>query len=217
MLTGFQGFTEMVDELGGVDVYVPRNMSDKFSGAYFAQGYHHFNGEQALAFCRDRHSVKYGDFTRSENQGRLILATLGKMRTEVGDDSGLRRWLSVLANHAELDVPASELEQPRRACPSSRPGVAAQRGDAGQDRYGQGRPVGRVRRGRRPRRCGATYATTPRLGGYTPPPSDDDTPDTTDTTDTTVEETTTTTETTDPPIIGGGGGDDTTTSTTSEF
>lgn len=111
VLTGFQGFSEMVDELGGVTVYVPRNMSDKFSGAFFAQGYHHFNGEQALAFSRDRHSVKYGDFTRSENQGLLMLATLAKLRAEVDDDAGLRKWLNVLANHAEIGVSSSELEE----------------------------------------------------------------------------------------------------------
>jgi LCP family protein required for cell wall assembly len=110
VLTGFQGFSEMVDELGGVDVYVPRNMDDKYSGAHFQEGYHHFNGEQALAFCRDRHDVAYGDFTRSENQGRLMLATLAKLRAEVDDDSGLRRWLSVLASHAEFDASMSEME-----------------------------------------------------------------------------------------------------------
>lgn len=109
-LTGFAGFSRMVDDLGGVDVYVPRNMNDKYSGARFEQGYHHFNGEQALAFCRDRHSVAYGDFTRSENQGRLMLATLAKLRSEVGDDAGLREWLGVLARHTELDSPMSELE-----------------------------------------------------------------------------------------------------------
>jgi LCP family protein required for cell wall assembly len=110
LLTGFEGFSEMVEELGGVDVYVPRNMNDNYSGAHFEQGYHHFNGEQALAFCRDRHSVAYGDFTRSENQGRLMLATLAKLRSEVDDDSGLRQWLSVLARHTEFDAPMSELE-----------------------------------------------------------------------------------------------------------
>ena len=123
VLTGFQGFSEMVDDLGGVDVYVPRNMSDKYSGAFFAQGYHHFNGEQALAFSRDRHSVKYGDFTRSENQGLLMLATLAKLRSEVSDDGGLRRWLNVLANHSEIEIPAAEMESlaalARRLDPSS--------------------------------------------------------------------------------------------------
>jgi polyisoprenyl-teichoic acid--peptidoglycan teichoic acid transferase len=110
VLTGFQGFSEMVDELGGVDVYVPRNMDDKYSGAHFQQGYHHFNGEQALAFCRDRHDVAYGDFTRSENQGRLMLAALSKLRAEVDDDAGLRHWISVLASHAEFDASLSEIE-----------------------------------------------------------------------------------------------------------
>jgi LCP family protein required for cell wall assembly len=123
VLTGFAGFAAMVDDLGGVDVYVPRNMDDNYSGAHFASGYHHFNGDQALAFCRDRHDVPYGDFSRSENQGTLMLATLAKMRTEVGDDGGLRKWLSVLANHAELDVASSELDSlaalARRLTPSA--------------------------------------------------------------------------------------------------
>ncbi|HVT77242.1 MAG TPA: LCP family protein, partial [Acidimicrobiales bacterium] len=110
VLTGFEGFSQMVDELGGVDVYVPRNMNDNYSGAHFAAGYHHFNGDQALAFCRDRHDVAYGDFTRSENQGLLMLATLAKLRAETTDDAGLRRWLSVLAEHAEFDASMSEME-----------------------------------------------------------------------------------------------------------
>ncbi|MBA2608130.1 MAG: LCP family protein [Actinobacteria bacterium] len=110
VLTAFEGFASIVDKLGGVDVYVPRAMDDDFSGAHFEQGYHHFNGEQALAFCRDRHDVPYGDFSRSLNQGSLMLAALGKMRSEVGDDDGLHRWLGVLADYAEIDVSASELD-----------------------------------------------------------------------------------------------------------
>ncbi|MEY2399718.1 MAG: polyisoprenyl-teichoic acid--peptidoglycan teichoic acid transferase [Actinomycetota bacterium] len=110
VLTAFEGFAHIVDELDGVDVYVPRAMDDDFSGAHFEQGYHHFNGEQALAFSRDRHDVPYSDFSRSLNQGSLMLAALGKMRSEVGDDDGLHHWLGVLANDAEIDIAASELD-----------------------------------------------------------------------------------------------------------
>ena len=109
-LTGFHGFSAIVDDLGGVDVHVTRRMNDKYSGARFEPGWHHFNGEKALAFTRNRHDVANGDFSRSENHGVLMLAALTKMRAEVDDDSGLRRWLSVLGAHAELDSPASELD-----------------------------------------------------------------------------------------------------------
>jgi LCP family protein required for cell wall assembly len=109
VVTGFAGLTSMVDALGGVDVLVNQRMADRNSGAFFAQGWHHLNGTQALAFTRNRHDTASGDFGRSENHGSLILAALGKMRAEVGDDGGVRRWLDVLARHASLSVPPDRL------------------------------------------------------------------------------------------------------------
>ncbi len=104
VLTGFNGLAAMVDELGGVDVYLDRAMNDHNSGAYFAAGWQHFDGADALAYSRDRHDVPGGDFGRSENQGRLILATLTKARAEIADDSGIDRWLDILLRHVDLDA-----------------------------------------------------------------------------------------------------------------
>ena len=109
VLTGFQGIQDIVNELGGVNVYVDRRMNDSGSGARFEPGWHHFNGAEALAFSRDRHDVPNGDFSRSENQGKLILASLAKMRAEVGDDDGLSTWIHVLLNHVDLDMGMSDL------------------------------------------------------------------------------------------------------------
>ncbi|MDQ1374058.1 MAG: polyisoprenyl-teichoic acid--peptidoglycan teichoic acid transferase [Actinomycetota bacterium] len=109
VLTSFPGLTSMVDELGGVDVFVDRRMNDSYSGARFEPGWHHFNGSEALAFSRDRHDVPNGDFSRSENQGKLILAALAKMRGEVGDDEGIRQWIRVMLRHVVLDVSADEV------------------------------------------------------------------------------------------------------------
>jgi LCP family protein required for cell wall assembly len=109
VLTGFTGLSAIVDELGGVDVYVDRRMNDHYSGARFEPGWHHFNGAETLAFSRDRHDVPNGDFSRSENQGKVILAALAKMRAEVSDDNGLGRWLDVLVRHVVLDAPMREL------------------------------------------------------------------------------------------------------------
>lgn len=109
VLTGFAGLPAIVDELGGVDVHLDRSVNDSFSGARFQAGWQHFNGEQALAFSRNRHDAPNGDFGRSLNQGTLILSALGKMRAEVGDDNGLRRWTGVLLRHADLDSPPDRL------------------------------------------------------------------------------------------------------------
>ncbi|HET9443552.1 MAG TPA: LCP family protein, partial [Acidimicrobiales bacterium] len=109
VLTGFEGLMRMVDELGGVDVNVERRMNDSFSGARFEAGWHHFNGGEALAYTRDRKSVPFGDFSRSENHGNLLLAALGKLRSEVGDNPGLLRWIGVMNRFCSLDVPADHL------------------------------------------------------------------------------------------------------------
>lgn len=109
VLTGFEGATRMVDELAGVDVFVERRMDDRFSGAHFERGWHRFSGTEALAFARNRKDTEHGDFSRSEHHGLLILSMLAKMRAEVADDIGVRRWIDVLVRHVDLDVPLSDL------------------------------------------------------------------------------------------------------------
>ena len=109
VLTAFEGFQKIVDELGGVNVQVDKKMNDKFSGARFDPGWQDMNGGEALAYSRDRHDVANGDFTRSLHQGNVMLSGLAKLRAEVGDDAGLQRWIGVLLRHADLDSPPQQL------------------------------------------------------------------------------------------------------------
>lgn len=109
VLTGFVGFQRMVDDVGGVDVLVDRRMNDRASGARFEKGWHHFVGGEALAFARNRNDVANGDFTRSENHGRLLLAGLGKLRSSVADDGRLFDFIEVVRKSCRLDVPIDRL------------------------------------------------------------------------------------------------------------
>ena len=111
ILTGFDGFQRMVDELGGVNVNVGRAMDDADSGAVFDPGWHNMTGAEALAYARNRKDAPNGDFSRSEAQGHLMLSGLSKLRAEVGDDGGLARWIDTLMRHADLDSPPWELRQ----------------------------------------------------------------------------------------------------------
>ena len=73
----FSSLVKVVDTLGGVDVYSEYNFS---AGKYsYVAGQNHMNGEQALAFSRDRHSFEGGDRTRGQNQLRVITAIIDKM------------------------------------------------------------------------------------------------------------------------------------------
>jgi polyisoprenyl-teichoic acid--peptidoglycan teichoic acid transferase len=86
VLTSFDGVEKAVDNIGGLKIDVPFPMSDPLSGANFSAGEQTMNGKEALAFARDRHSLSSGDFGRSENQGRLLLAALAQLRQQYAKD-----------------------------------------------------------------------------------------------------------------------------------
>jgi len=109
VLTAFEGFMKIVDELGGVNVQVDKRMNDRFSGARFDPGWHNMNGGQALAYSRDRYDVPNGDFTRSLHQGNVFMSGLAKLRAEISDDAGLQHWIGIVLRHADLDSPPQQL------------------------------------------------------------------------------------------------------------
>lgn len=78
----FQGFVEIVDMLGGVDIDVPdvegrgrgMNYDDNWGNLHIhlKPGRQHLNGEQAMGFVRYRHGDS--DFKRSERQHQFLKA-----------------------------------------------------------------------------------------------------------------------------------------------
>jgi LCP family protein required for cell wall assembly len=109
-ITSFGGLVRMVQSLGGVTVRVRQPMHDQYSRSNFEPGIHHFNGVQALEYARDRHSFLAGDFTRSQNQGTLMLAALTRFKKLFKENP--LRLLPVLAstwNNVRTDVPAPML------------------------------------------------------------------------------------------------------------
>jgi polyisoprenyl-teichoic acid--peptidoglycan teichoic acid transferase len=100
--TGFQGLSDMIDDLGGINVNVPVPMNDVKSGAIFPAGIVRMDGGAALAFARNR-SVSGGDFTRSQDQGILILAGLAKLRDSAPTPANTLKWLSVFARYSRFD------------------------------------------------------------------------------------------------------------------
>lgn len=100
--TNFQGLADMVDDLGGVNVDVPVAMDDPFSGAVFPAGTVRMDGGAALAFARNRH-LTGNDFTRTQDQGILILAGLSKLRDSSPTAANTLKWMKVLAAHTRLD------------------------------------------------------------------------------------------------------------------
>ncbi|WP_295754462.1 LCP family protein [uncultured Holdemanella sp.] len=70
---GFDTVTELVDVLGGVDVYVEPGYATTTSEFSVHEGVNHLNGEQALAFARERYSYTEGDRQRTKNQQQVLM------------------------------------------------------------------------------------------------------------------------------------------------
>lgn len=110
VLTEFTHFMAAVNELGGVDVVIPYAMRDPVgSGANFQAGPAHLDGGASLQFNRNRHSTPAGDFSRTENQGTFLLASLAKFRTESSDPGKLFNYIRVARDHTDMGIPLLDL------------------------------------------------------------------------------------------------------------
>ena len=77
----FTSMIDIVDTLGGIDVYSEYAFTTSANSEYIMdvqEGYNHFNGEQALAFSRERENLSDGDNQRGKNQQAVITAILKK-------------------------------------------------------------------------------------------------------------------------------------------
>jgi LCP family protein required for cell wall assembly len=99
----FDGFTSLVDGVGGFEMNVPFEMHDSYSGAYFHPGIQHMSGDAALRFSRDRHDFPQSDIIRTNNQGLLILAGIAQMQKAWNTAGGQFKLIRLLYQHAQLD------------------------------------------------------------------------------------------------------------------
>ncbi|MFB7747866.1 LCP family protein [Streptomyces sp. NPDC056132] len=78
---GFAGFANIVDAVGGVELDIPQDIKDKDSGADFKKGKQTLDGQQALAFVRNRHGYAAGDLERTKNQQKFLSALASQTAT----------------------------------------------------------------------------------------------------------------------------------------
>ena len=78
----FTSFINIIDILGGVDVESEFDFTtgtDAGAVVEIQEGTNHLNGQEALAFARERHALDDGDNQRGKNQQALITAMIKKM------------------------------------------------------------------------------------------------------------------------------------------
>lgn len=106
----FDGFRDMVDAVGGVEVDVPIEIDDDDAGGHLDPGYQTINGEQALILCRSRHaydSYGKGDEYRAANQ-RMVLSALAKKALQ-SDLPTLVKVVSALSQYVTTDLSLNDI------------------------------------------------------------------------------------------------------------
>lgn len=74
----FTSLIDIVNALGGITVYSDYTFTS-IDGVHFTEGNNNMNGEQALAFARERKAFQAGDIQRGKDQQAVIAALIKKV------------------------------------------------------------------------------------------------------------------------------------------
>lgn len=103
----FTGFVEIIDALGGVDVYSDYDFTVQNIREYH-KGYNHLTGLEALAFARERYSFPSGDYQRAKNQMEVIRAVIDKCASPAILQH-FRTVMDAVAGSFETNMPESQI------------------------------------------------------------------------------------------------------------
>ncbi len=103
-------FIEVVDLIGGVDVYLKEDLIDpsykikqlgRWETLVMRRGQHHLDGLGALRYSRSRHSSN--DFERSERQQLILNQAAEKLRTQLSNPQKLLSFLQVVQKYMKTN------------------------------------------------------------------------------------------------------------------
>lgn len=99
----FTGFEDIIDALGGVDVYSAKAFTS--NGYKYVKGMNHLNGAQALMFARERYAHIDGDLQRGRNQMAVVEAVIKKMTTSTAMLTNFSGLLKSIEGSFETTIP----------------------------------------------------------------------------------------------------------------
>lgn len=106
-VTGFKGFTALMQQLGGLTIDLPSVMRSGNNWSNFPAGPQTLSATRALQLARIRKGLSGGDFTRSLNQGRIMQAAMDMVQIP-GIDL-LPEWIRILIDNAWTDLSTEDV------------------------------------------------------------------------------------------------------------
>ena len=108
----FAGFEKIIDQIGGVDVYVERSFHDFLFDDGFEKGWQHLNGDRALRYARYRYvndAEEGTTFGRERRQQQVVNAVREKLRKRDGSALQLIRAGKTLSDHTATNLTTQQL------------------------------------------------------------------------------------------------------------
>jgi len=120
MILNFDGFKKIIDDIGGINVAVERDIFDStypgpnysFETFEIKKGLHLMNGETALKYVRERHDDPEGDFGRAKRQQQVMQSAKNKafsLKTFLNPIT-LNNILNDLGDNIKTDIGMDEIE-----------------------------------------------------------------------------------------------------------
>ncbi|MEN8234062.1 MAG: LCP family protein [Actinomycetota bacterium] len=109
VVTGFRGFENLMGEIGRLPIDLPRALPAQPWWPGFRAGEQKLSPQRTLEYSRTRKGVPGGDFTRSENQGRVMLAVLTLL--QMNDIVDTPEVVATLLDHTWTDLTPTDLIQ----------------------------------------------------------------------------------------------------------
>ncbi len=122
----FKGAVSLVDALGGVEIDVPYSLCEQNSSrqwgdntVYIEKGFRNLNGEQALAYSRNRHpnpdmcpkewaNYTSNDFIRGQHQQEVVTALLNKFKS-IKDLNTVYKLLDTISNNMVTNMSTDQI------------------------------------------------------------------------------------------------------------
>lgn len=108
----FSTIEGIVDAIGGVDVYSDYDFYERaFRKYHYTVGYNHLNGEQALAFARERKSFADGDIQRVKNQQKVVEAIIKKITSSTALISNYDQILNSISDNMDTNISSKDISK----------------------------------------------------------------------------------------------------------
>ena len=120
LIVNFSGFEEFIDDIGGINVNVERDIYDPaYPGPNYSyetfelkKGFHTLDGATALKYARERHDDPEGDFGRAKRQQQVIQSAKNKIFSTktMLNPFAVSKMLYTLGDNIQTDITLEEMD-----------------------------------------------------------------------------------------------------------